>query len=116
MKRTQSQKRAEMMATAEQAIDELLAWEETTAAPNLTQIEDKVLALRQRLSKQMAQIVVEEQATRQPTEAPRCPDCGEVMVSKGSKRKTTVSRVGTLEIARNHYYCPRCKSGVFPPG
>lgn len=116
MKRTQSQKRSELLAAAEKAIDELLAWGEATPAPNMTQIEDEVLMLRQRLGEHMAQMIIEEQAMREPVAAPHCSECGKVMVAKGGKRKTTVSRVGTLAIARNHYYCPRCKSGVFPPG
>jgi hypothetical protein len=50
------------MQQAEQTIDELLDWTDETPAPNLTQIEDIILALRQRLSEQMAQEVIEAQA------------------------------------------------------
>ncbi len=35
-------------------VDELVAWTADTPAPNLTQIEDIVLKLRQRLSERMA--------------------------------------------------------------
>ena len=62
MKRTESQIRAEMLAAAGESIDKLLAWVETAEAPTLTQIEDEVLGLRQRLGEQLAQIMVEEQA------------------------------------------------------
>jgi hypothetical protein len=65
----------------------------------MTQIEDEVLAVRQRLGAQMAQMIVEEQSTREPVEVPCCPDCGEVIPAKGGKRKTTDSGVGTLAIA-----------------
>jgi uncharacterized protein with PIN domain len=116
MRRTREQMTAELMAAAKQAIDELMAWEEGTTAPNLTQIEEKVLEVRQRLSEEMAEIVIEAQLVREPYEAPVCVRCGEVMQAKGSKGKRVVSRVGTLAIERNHYYCPGCESGVFPPG
>jgi ribosomal protein S27AE len=116
MRRTREQLQVELLTVAKQAIDELLAWEEGAVAPNLTQIEEKVLELRQRLSEEMAEMVIEAQSAREPYEAPACARCGEAMQAKGSKGKRVVSRVGTLAIERNHYYCPRCESGVFPPG
>jgi ribosomal protein S27AE len=116
MRRTREQLTGELMAAAEKAIGELMAWEEGAIAPNLTEIEEKVLEVRQRLSEEMAEIVIEAQSAREPYEAPACARCGEAMEAKGSKGKRVVSRVGTLAIERNHYYCPRCESGVFPPG
>ena len=46
--------KSELMTEAEGIIDELVAWTADTPAPNLTQIEDIVLKLRQRLSERMA--------------------------------------------------------------
>jgi hypothetical protein len=65
------------MQQAEQVIDELLDWTDETPPPNLTQIEDVILALRQRLSEQMAQGVIEAQAGKQPAPGVCCPHCGQ---------------------------------------
>jgi len=45
------EKKAELRAGAEQLIDELLAWSTEKERPNLTQIEDKVLELRERFGR-----------------------------------------------------------------
>ena len=114
------QRKAKLMAAAEAAIDELLLWEENAGKPNMTAIENEVLALRQRLGLVMAQSVVDEQAARSSvesaTEAPCCPICGAVLVNKGRRKKSTVTRVGEVETDRPYAYCPHCKRGVFPPG
>lgn len=108
------------MAAMESAVDELLEWEEDAGKPNMTAIEEQVLALRQRLGVVMAQALVDEQAARSGVErtvdAPCCPECGVRLVNKGRRTKSAVTRVGVLETARPYAYCPHCKRGVFPPG
>jgi hypothetical protein len=49
MKRSQEQIKTELLAEAQAVIEELLAWERQAGAPSLTEMEDKVLLLRQRL-------------------------------------------------------------------
>ena len=107
--------KAELLAKAEASMDELLKWTDETPCPNLTQIEDIVLKLRQELGQAMAETVIQAQDTAQPVTLPACPDCGQTMQPKGSKNKAVVSRIGELPLARAHYYCPRCQQGLFPP-
>lgn len=116
MKLTRNQKKAKLQAAAEALIEELLDWDEENQAPNLTQIEDEVLALRQRFGQEMAATMVEGQAARQLIEAPLCPQCGQPMRYKGKKPKDIESRVGEMEVERGYYYCRDCQSGLFPPG
>ena len=59
MKRTRAETKADLTKLVGEVIDELLDWTEDTAAPTLTQIEDIVLKLRQRLSEQMARFLIE---------------------------------------------------------
>jgi hypothetical protein len=108
--------KAELMTQAEALIDELVEWTADTPAPTLTQIEDIVLKLRQRLSERMALAVIEAQATVRPVPGPRCPTCGREMHYKDRKANTVESRVGPLPLERGYYYCEPCKSGLFPPG
>lgn len=116
MKLTRSQKKAKLAKAAEELIEQMLEWDESNERPNLTQIEDAVLALRQRFGQELVSVVVAGQEARQPVQAPLCPTCGEPMRDKGRKGKALESRLGELELMRGYYYCSRCESGVFPPG
>lgn len=120
VRESREQRKEKLLAAAEAAIDELLEWEESAGKPNLTAIENEVLALRQRLGIVMAQSVVDEQAARSGVESaaevPRCPQCGGPLVNKGRREKAAATRVGLLQADRPYAYCPHCKRGVFPPG
>jgi hypothetical protein len=48
MKTNQEKLKAEFLAEAEALFDQLMAWDEQTSEPDLTQIEEIVLQLRQR--------------------------------------------------------------------
>jgi hypothetical protein len=108
--------KSELMSEAEGIIDEMVAWTADTPAPNLTQIEDIVLKLRQRLSERMALAVIEAQGSVRPVPGPKCRTCGREMHYKDHKANTVESRVGQLPLERGYYYCETCKSGLFPPG
>jgi DNA repair exonuclease SbcCD ATPase subunit len=116
MKLTRAQKKAKLQAAAESLIEQLLDWDEKTACPNLTAIEDEVLKLRQQFGQELAEVLVEGQEAHQPVEAPACPQCGKPMRYKGQKRKAVESRLGGIEVERGYYYCAACESGSFPPG
>lgn len=117
MKRTREQLKAELMAQAEQAIEQLIGWADDTPQPTLAQIEDIVLKLRKQLSEQMAQTVLAEQAvTRQSVPGPACPTCGREMRYKGDKAHPVECRIGTIKVQRSYYYCSYCRKGLFPPG
>jgi len=103
------------MKAAEEMIDELLDWSETTAEPNLTQIEAVVERLRKTLGEQMASEAINAQEAKQPVPGPRCVECEQEMRYKGPKEVTVESWVGDLTIERGYYHCPDCKVGIFPP-
>src|SRR5512141_883066 len=98
MSATRAEIRAKLLAEAEQAIDELLDWTDQTPHPNLTQIERAVLKLRQQLSEQAAQAVLEAQDAQHPVPGPACPTCQREMHYKDTKTQTVESRVGHLTI------------------
>jgi uncharacterized protein with PIN domain len=93
-----------------------MTWDEQTSEPDLTQIEEIVLQLRQHLGEQMARAVIARQEKRQPAEKMNCPQCQGELEPKGQKGKQVESRVGSLQLERSYYYCPRCRKGFFPPG
>jgi hypothetical protein len=116
MKRTREEKRAALEAKAKELIDELMKWSDETEQPNLTQIEDEILGLRQKLSESMMETVLEEQATQHPVPGPMCPKCGSEMQYKGDKVRRVTSRVGEVKLERGHYHCSHCQESLFPPG
>jgi hypothetical protein len=109
-------RKARLVADAEQLISELLKWREETEQPNLSQIEDKVLELRERFGQELAREVIEEQEATRPVPGPVCPQCGREMGYKGQKRITPQTWVGKVQVERGYYYCKHCKAGLFPPG
>lgn len=116
MKKKQEQLKSKFLTEAEAIFDELMAWEENTTEPDLSQIEEIVVKLRKRLEKDLAMAVIERQEKREPTERPKCVKCGVKMENKGKKHNRVESLVGELELERGYYYCPKCKQGHFPPG
>ena len=116
MKKSREKLRREFLAEAEELFDELMAWNDETQEPDLTQIEEIVLKLRARFGEQLAEKLIEQQEKRQPVERVYCPRCGGKMVNKGAKRTQVESQIGNLKIERDHYYCPACEQGFFPPG
>jgi len=116
MKRTRVEMKADLMQQAEVLVEELLDWNEQTDEPTLTQIEEVILKLRQRLSEQMGLAVIESQEATRPAPSPRCPTCQDEMHYKDMKDNTVESRIGQLALRRGYYYCETCRAGLFPPG
>ena len=115
MKKTREQVEKELENKARGVIKKLLDWNEDHDAPDLTQIEDIVLELREELGKEFAASLVSSQEKVEPV-VERCGTCGREMRNKGRKRKVVESRVGGIELERGYYYCPECGAGIFPPG
>lgn len=115
MKKSRSQKKAELQEASEKLIERLLDWEEKNERPNLNKIEEEILSIRKAFGEEMLQVVIEGQESKQPVEAVKCEGCGGKMSNKGGKERDLASRLGEMEIERGYYYCPKCKAGVFPP-
>ena len=115
MPRTRAEMKAELQLEAERLIDALLDWTEQTEAPNLTQIEDQVLKLRQQFAEKLAAAAVDQQPATTPLSV-NCPQCGRMMHQKKKRqRRCVTSRIGGVALNRAYYYCNHCRVGLFPP-
>ncbi len=112
---TRAEKKAALMAQAEAIAEELLNWTEKTQDPTLTEIEDVVLVLRQRMGQRLTETALESQANAEPLQFPACPKCQRPMQPKGRKTKKVVTAAGEVDLVRSYFYCPHCEQGLFPP-
>lgn len=116
MKKTREQRQTELQAKANEMIQRLLDWTEQTDKPNLTQMEDEILALREEMSRSMLESMLSAQEASQPAEGEKCSNCGRPLRFKGRRSGQVVSRIGATDVRRGYYYCPECQTGIFPPG
>ena len=106
-------KKARLMACAEQVIDELLEWSGETQRPNLTQIEDKVLELRERFGEELAR---SGRGTRGQATGPWSYVCTvRPRDELQGAQRDRAPHLGEVRIERGYYYCQRGKVGLFPP-
>lgn len=116
----QAELEKELKARIEARVVELGAWKKGKKGVTLAEIETKVLAVGRELMRDLIGAMVEDEREQErrgrKKPEPECEDCGRAMRHKGAKGKTVLSQVGRVEIERDHYYCPDCKVGIFPPG
>jgi hypothetical protein len=90
------------------------AWRTAHPQATLKQIEQEV-------DRQLAVVrarLVEAAALAGPVAAaPPCPDCGGPMRWEGARtRRLTTTHDEAIALTRRYARCPRCGTGLFPPG
>lgn len=108
--------KARLMAQAEVLIDALLSSCQPAAEATLTDIEQAVLGLGQRLQQALTAELVNTQATAVEASGLRCPHCGGKLKAKGKRTRRVVTETGEVKVTREYYHCAACGTGLFPPG
>ena len=116
MRRSREERQQAMEVKAKEMIEEMMAWSERMDQPNLSQMEDEILKLRQQLGEEMLRTLVEDQESQRPVPGPSCPKCGKEMQYKGDKNRQVTSRLGEVVLERGYYRCSRCEESIFPLG
>lgn len=115
-RKSRAEVKAEMLALAEARIEELLVWREKTERPTLSAIEGMVLRIREEMSIQLTEAVIQQAEQERLVSGARCPDCGQGMSYKDSHPLEVGSWVGEIKIERGYDYCAECKQGFFSSG
>jgi uncharacterized protein with PIN domain len=116
MRQASGEKRAELLRAAEEAIDELLDWEQTNPKPTLSQLEEEVITVRQVFERRVAEVLLADQEACQPVPESVCPTCQNSVRNKGAKEIDVGSLLGRLRLKRGYYWCEHCREGFFPSG
>jgi uncharacterized protein with PIN domain len=105
--------KADMLATAQAAIEKLLAERAKKEQVKLSDIEDLVREAGEQIMEGMTtELVCAEAAQEEQTV---CAECGGKLRYKGKRGRNLVTDTGEVRVERGHYYCPTCRKGFFPP-
>jgi uncharacterized protein with PIN domain len=107
--------KAQLVAQYMAHLDALLEQVETESELDLTAIEELALKLRQNVGQDATQVLAQRESEKSAVDV-LCPECQEVMRTKGRKGKWVKTRSGTIRVERDYYYCDHCQRGHFPPG
>jgi hypothetical protein len=108
-------------AQAEEAFLDLRGWRELHPRATLREIEQELdRRLEQLRAGMLADLALASAAAdvqQEPGARPCCPDCGEPLQDQGVHRRTLLTMGHqAVELRRDYGTCPRCGSGLFPPG
>jgi len=105
----------QLVEQARQAIHKLLS--DLPDANNLTlsDMEKLTGVMGQQVMQETLQKLSETQQTEEP-EKVMCPTCEAKMQKRGKRKKRILTARGEIEMERQYYVCPVCKTGHFPPG
>ena len=108
--------KAQLLAQAEAAIDELLAKKKAPAVASLADIEHVVRQAGETIQEAITTALLQESGAELTAQWPTCPTCGQRLLAKGQRSRRVVTETGEVEVTRAYYYCRHCQKGIFPPG
>ena len=107
--------KAQLLAQAEAAIDEMLAKKKAPAIASLADIEHVVRQAGETIQEAMTTALLQDSGAELTAQWPTCPTCGRRLLAKGKRPRRVVTETGEVEVTRTYYYCRHCQKGVFPP-
>jgi ribosomal protein S27AE len=112
----------EWEAQAAEAFTDLRGWRELHPHATLREIEQELDRRWEQLrAKVLADLALASTAADLQQEAGGaracCPDCGAVLQDQGVHARTLLTMGNqAVDLRRDYGTCPRCGSGLFPPG
>jgi uncharacterized protein with PIN domain len=110
-------------AASQAVAQELAEWRRAHPKATLTEIEDAVFEVMQRLQARALAHVVHASTSADVAAQPegdrsRCPTCNAALEPRGRQRRTIrpARQRMPLELHRSYAVCAECGAGLFPPG
>jgi hypothetical protein len=113
---TPEELKTHLLAEAEKAIETLIARKPKSEDITLSEIEQLAVQGGTHFREAVLASLVGESTSVGEAKERTCPSCGQVMHYKGKRAKDVVTEAGEVRLERDYYYCPHCRSGIFPPG
>lgn len=105
----------ELVEQARQAIRKMLS--------DLPDVTEVTLSDMEKLTGELGKTVMQESIQKlsdtqhsEDCAAVMCETCAVKMQKRGKRKKRVLTARGEIEMNRQYYVCPVCKSGYFPPG
>jgi hypothetical protein len=111
----QEKLKREFIEQARSVFERVMAEEESGEALSLSQIEEKVGALRFELTSKLVESKLKLAVKKEQGPAGKCAGCGRAMRDKGLKKRTLITSQGEIELERPYNHCAHCRQGFFPP-
>lgn len=108
-------RKAKLMVQMEEAVEQLLDWQEAHPTFSLTEMEEFVLKMRREMGQEIAQRLIGQLDDPGTLARLKCERCGSRLVYKGRDSKVIETRAGSVWTERSRYWCPQCREGLFPP-
>lgn len=112
----QEANKQQLLAQFAAMYDRLCAWRAAHPAASFDEIAKQVTPERRVMMGMLLEQLACHHGRGEVAEGLRCEVCGEVMEYKGEPERVVEHLEGESQLKRAYYHCPRCRSGVFPPG
>ncbi len=105
-KLTHAEKKTALISRVEALVDQILDWEEGHSRPNLTQIEDQALSLRQRFGQALTESVIAGQENVVPLHLPTCAQCSKPIRPQRGKTQDSDLACGRIGVGTQSLLLP----------
>lgn len=96
--------------------DEMRKWRAEHKEASFDEMVSEVRPKRRELVGELLEMLALQHGNGGVAEGLVCEKCQGRMEDKGELERDVIHGEGDSVLKRMHYYCPRCRSGVFPPG
>lgn len=111
--RAEDKRRWQEMAA--ETYEELVTWREQHPEASFDELAEQVTPRRRDLMGALLAQLACQHGQGEAAEGLSCAECGHALVYKGKPGRVVGHLEGETRLQRAYYYCPQCRTGIFPP-